>query len=147
MCPRPDLQDGTVYENQDYGFAFRYPAQMSVEESANLVTVNSGSLQLRIAFRRAEENIQITGVGEQTGEFHPYNEVLFLGQLVQPSLNINEDRIIGVYLGGPGTELTAETSLRFAISLINTEGSWIANAQVDEMLQILTTFELVNVNN
>ena len=140
--PRPDIVGGPVYENREYGFKFLYPSHMSVEEEPNRVFVNNGTLQLTIAYRRADENINISDIGELTGEFHPYTDVLFLGQSVQPSLNINDGRITAVYLGGPGVELGEDTPLRFVVSMINTDGTWISNAQVDEMLQIFHDFEL-----
>ena len=78
------------------------------------------------------------------GNRHLNNEMFFLGQIVQPSLNINEGYITAVYLGGPGVELGEGTPLRFAISLVTTDGDRISNAQVDEMLQIFQSFGLAS---
>jgi hypothetical protein len=145
--PRPDIVDGLVYENQAYGFTFQYPSYMTVVEESNRALVNNGTLQLTIAYRRAEEDIQLSDFGELTGQFHPYTSLQFLGQAVEPSLNIHEGRITAVYLGGPGVELGEGTPLRFMVSLINTDGTWISNAQVDEMLQIFQNFALMSQND
>jgi len=140
--PRPDVIDGSLYENQEYGFSFQYSSHMSVVEESNRVLVTQDNIQLIIAFRRLEESISITDVGELSGQFQLYNEMFFLGQIVQPSLNINEGRITAVYLGGPGIELGEGTPLRFVVSLETTDGTWISNSQVDEMLQIFQSFGL-----
>jgi len=142
--PRPDFTDESVYENREYGFAFSYPPYMSVVDEPNQVLVNNGSLQLRIAYRRADENIQITDLGGFHGTFNPYYDVLFLGQPVLPSLNILSGSIAGVYLGGYGVELGEGTPLRFVVSLVKTDGTMISNAQVDEMLQIFQYFTLTS---
>jgi len=142
--PRPDYTDESVYENREYGFAFSYPPYMSVVEKPNKVLVNNGALQLMIAYRRADENIQISDLGGFHGTFNPYYDIQFLGQPVLPSLNIVGGYIAGVYLGGYGVELGEGTPLRFVISLVKTDGTWISNAQVDELLQIFQSFELVS---
>jgi hypothetical protein len=142
--PRPDIKDGILYENEEYGFSFQYPSHMSVVEEPNRLLVNNGKLQLSIAYRRADENISLAELGELPGQFHLYTELLFLGQPVQPSLNIQDGFIKAVYLGGPGIELGEGTPLRFVVSLVNTDGTTIANAQVDEMLQIFQFFELAS---
>jgi hypothetical protein len=158
--PRPDAENSERYENTGYGFSFRYPSSMSVEErpnrvivtqdspsmavdeGSNRVIVTQDSLQLTIAYRRADEDISISDVGDLTGQFHPYTEVYFLDQFVQPSLNIVDGYINGVYLGGPGVELGDGTPLRFVISLAKAHGGHISNAEVDQMLTLLETFEL-----
>ena len=142
--PRPDYADGSVYENREYGFVFSYPPFMSVVEEPNKALVNNGALQLRIAYRRAEENSEISDLGGFHGTFNPYYDVLFLGQPVNPSLNILSGSIAGVYLGGYGVELGEGTPLRFVISLVKTDGTMISNAQVDEMLQIFQSFEMAS---
>ncbi|NOQ39152.1 MAG: hypothetical protein GQ562_02460, partial [Anaerolineales bacterium] len=142
--PRPDVIDGSLYENQEYGFSFQYSSHMSVAEEPNRVLVTQDNVQLIIAFRRLEESISIADVGELSGQFQLYNEMFFLGQIVKPSLNINEGRITAVYLGGPGIELGEGTPLRFVISLVTTDGDRISNAQVDEMLQIFQSFRLAS---
>ena len=142
--PRPDIKDGILYENEEYGFSFQYPSHITVVEEPNRVLVNNGNLQLSIAYRRADENISLSEADELTGQFHLYTELLFLGQPVQPSLNIQDGFIKAVYLGGPGVELGEGTPLRFVVSLVNTDGTSIANAQVDEMLQIFQFFELAS---
>ena len=142
--PRPDFADESVYENSEYGFTFSYPPYMSVVEEPNKVLVNNGPLQLRIAYRRADENIQISDLGGFHGTFNPYYDIQFLGQPVLPSLNILSGFIAGVYLGGYGVELGEETPLRFVVSLVKTDGTMISNAQVDEMLQIFQNFALAS---
>jgi hypothetical protein len=142
--PRPDVSVGSIYENQEYGFSFQFSPDMEVVEESNRVLVNQDNVQLIIAFRRLEESISIADVGELSGQFQLYNEMFFLGQIVKPSLNINEGRITAVYLGGPGIELGEGTPLRFVVSLETTDGSWISNSQVDEMLQIFQSFRLAS---
>lgn len=140
--PRPDNLDRSVYENREYGFTFLCPSYMSVVEEPNKVLVNNGTLQLTIAYRRADENIQISDIGELTGQFHEINDVYFLGSFVQTLLNIHDGYITAAYLGDPGVELGEGTPLRFVVSLVNTDGTRISNSQVDEMLQIFQSFEL-----
>ncbi|MFC1923699.1 hypothetical protein ACFLY4_10475 [Chloroflexota bacterium] len=142
--PRPDYHDESVYENREYGFAFSYPPYMSVVEEPNKVLVNNSTLQLMIAYRRADENTQITDLGGFHGTFNPYYDIQFLGQPVKPSLNILSGSIAGVYLGGYGVELGEETPLRFVVSLVKTDGTMISNARVDEMLQIFQSFGLAS---
>lgn len=138
----PDVTDGSRYENNDYGFSFSYPSTMSVEERPNRVIVTQGSLQLTIAYRRADESTSISDVGDVKGKLHPYKEVYFLGEFVQPSLDIVGGYIDGFYLGGPGVELGDGTPLRFVISLVNAEGGHLSNGQVDQILTLFPTFEL-----
>ena len=142
--PRPDILDGPVYENREYGFTFRYPSYMSVVEEPNKVLVNNGTLQLTIAYRRADENILLAETGELTGQFHSINDVYFLGSFVQTVLNIHDGYITAAYLGDPGVELGEGTPLRFVVSLVNTDGTRISNGQVDEMLQIFQSFGLAS---
>ena len=142
--PRPDNLDRSVYENREYGFTFRYPSYMSVVEEPNKVLVNSGTLQMTIAYRRADENIQISDIGELTGQFHNITDVYFLGSFIPTVLNIHDGYITAAYLGDPGVELGEGTPLRFVVSLVNTDGERISNAQVDEMLQIFKSFELAS---
>lgn len=140
--PIPDVADKSRYENKDYGFSFSYPSSMSLDEQPNRVILTEDSLQLTIAYRRADESTSISDVGDATGRLNPYTEVYFLGQFVRPSLNIVDGYIDSVYLGGPGVELGEGTPLRFVISLTNIKGGHIANGQVDQIMTILPTFEV-----
>jgi hypothetical protein len=142
--PRPDVENSGQYVNSDYGFSFGYPSSMSVEDRPNRVIVTQDSLQLTIAYRRADENTSIADVGDVTGQLHPYTELYFLGDFVKPSLNIVGGYIDGVYLGGPGVELGEGTPLRFVITLVDIDGGHIANAQVDQMFSIFQTFKLTS---
>ncbi|MGD9093220.1 MAG: hypothetical protein PVF74_10245, partial [Anaerolineales bacterium] len=142
--PRPDNIDRAVYENREHGFTFLYPSYMSVVEEPNKVLVNNGTLQLTIAYRHADENIPISDIGELTGQFHNIYDVYFLGTFVQTVLNIDDGYITAAYLGKPGVELGESTQLRFVVSLVNTDGTRISNAQVDEMLQIFQNFSLTS---
>ena len=142
--PRPDNIDRSVYENREHGFTFRYPSYMSVVEEPNKVFVNNGTLQLTIAYRHADENIPISDIGELTGQFHNIYDVYFLGTFVQIVLNIHDGYITSAYLGEPGVELGESTPLRFVVSLVNTDGTRISNAQVDEMLMVFQNFTLTS---
>ena len=58
-------EDGSFYENQDYGFSFSYPSFMTLVEEPNKVTLTyDGNIQLTIAYRRSDENINISGISE-----------------------------------------------------------------------------------
>jgi hypothetical protein len=132
-----------VYENLEYGFQFTYPTYMSVEEQPNKVMLlDRDNCQMTIAFRRAEENIQISDIGELTGQLHNIYEVFFLGAFVQPVLNIHDGYITAAYLGEPGVELGEGTPLRFVISIVDIEGGSLSNWQVDEMLHVFQNFSL-----
>ena len=144
----PDNIDSSVYENREYGFQFAYPSYMSVMEEPNKVFVlDEGNCQMTIAYRRAEEDTQITDVGEVAGQLKNYAEVYFLGSFVQVVLNIQDGYITAAYLGEPGVELGEGTPLRFVISIEKTEGDRLSNSQVDEMLQILQSFVLASLND
>jgi len=99
---------------------------------------------MTIAYRRAEENIRISDIGELTGKIHNYTEVYFLGSFVQVVLNVQDGYITAAYLGDPGVELGEGTPLQFVISMVEIEDSRLANAQVDEMLQIFQNFALAS---
>ena len=98
---------------------------------------------MTIAYKRAEEDVQITDVGDVTGQLVNYNEVIFLGSThVQSFLEIQDQLIKAAFLGEPGVELGEGTPLRFVVSMANTEGGRLANGQVDAMLQIFENFGL-----
>lgn len=140
---RPDNIDSSVYENREYGFQFTYPPFMSVMEEPNKVIVtDEANCQMTIAYRRAEEDTQITDVGEVAGQLKNYGEVYFLGSFVQAVLNIQDGYITAAYLVEPGVELGEGTPLRFVISIENTEGDRLSNSQVDWMLTIFENFAL-----
>ena len=55
----------SLYENGDYGFSFSYPSFMSVVEEPNKVLLNyDGNVQFMIAYRRADDGINISGMSE-----------------------------------------------------------------------------------
>jgi hypothetical protein len=146
-APEPVTMDMSVYDNQEYGFRFSYPSYMSVTEEPNKVhLLDPDNCQMKIAYRRVDEDIQIADIGEVTGQLIGYGnlgEISFLGFPVGPYLNVQEGYITAAYLGNPGVELGEGTSLRFVISIVNIEGGRLANAQVDAMLMIFENFELV----
>lgn len=140
-----DNFDSSVYENREYGFQFTYPTYMSVVEEPNKVIVtDEANGQMTIAHRRAEEDTQITDVGEVAGQLKNYGEVYFLGSFVQVVLNIQDGYITAAYLGEPGVELGEGTPLRFVISMVNSEGGRLSNSQVDWMLTIFENFTLAS---
>jgi len=141
----PSNFDSSVYENREYGFQFTYPTYMSVVEEPNKVFVlDKGNCQMTIAYRRAEEDTQITDVGEVAGQLVDYGEVYFLGSFVQVVLNVQDGYITAAYLGEPGVELGEGTPLRFVISMLNSEGGRLSNSQVDWMLMIFENFALAD---
>jgi hypothetical protein len=108
-----------TYVNADYGFIFRYPPNLIVTEEANLVKVRQGALQLEIAFRRADEDVQIASMDALSGKFQPADDIHFLGLEVQSFQNIFDEQVKAVFYGGPGLEIEVG-ELRFAISLVDT---------------------------
>jgi hypothetical protein len=140
-----DNFDSSVYENREYGFQFTYPTYMSVVEEPNKVIVtDEANGQMMIAYRRDEEDTQITDVGEVAGQLKNYGEVYFLGSFVQVVLNIQDGYITAAYLGEPGVEFGEGTPLRFVISMVNSEGGRLSNSQVDWMLTIFENFTLAS---
>ncbi|MGD8456751.1 MAG: hypothetical protein PVF83_10225 [Anaerolineales bacterium] len=140
----PPVDISSVYENLEYGFSFHFSPYMTVVEEPNKVLVRDEmNGQMTIAYRRADEDIQLTDFGELSGQLHPYTEFAFLGSPIQTVLNIQDDLIVGAYFGGPGAELGEGTPLRFIISMQNVEGGRLANAQVDMMIQVLQSLELI----
>jgi hypothetical protein len=141
----PSNFDSSVYENREYGFQFTYPTFMSVVEEPNKVIFLDGdNCQMTIAYRRVEEDTQITDVGEVVGQIKNYGEVYFLGSFVQVVLNVQDGYITAAYLGEPGVELGEGTPLRFVISIEETEGDRLSNSQVDWMLTIFENFALAS---
>jgi hypothetical protein len=143
-APVVPTMEMSVYSNLEYGFTFSYPSYMTVVEEPNKVYINDkGKCQMTIAYKRAEEDVQITDVGDVTGQLVNYNEVIFLGSThVQSFLEIQDQLIKAAFLGEPGVELGEGTPLRFVVSMANTEGGRLANGQVDAMLQIFENFGL-----
>jgi hypothetical protein len=118
---------------------------MAVVEEPNKVSLLDGdNCQMTIAYRRAEEDTQITDVGEVAGQLKNYGEVYFLDSFVQVVLNIQDGYITAAYLGEPGVELGEGTPLRFVISIEETEGDRLSNSQVDWMLTIFENFALAS---
>jgi hypothetical protein len=140
----PSNFDSSVYENWEYGFQFSYPTFMSmVEEPNKVILLDGDNCQMTIAYRRAEEDTQITEVGELAGQLKNYGEVYFLGSFVQVVLNIQDGYITAAYLGEPGVELGEGTPLRFVISMVEIrEDGRLSNSQVDWMLTIFENFAL-----
>ena len=140
-----DNFDSSVYENREYGFQFTYPSYISVVEEPNKVIVtDEANGQMTIAYRRDEEDTQITDVGEVAGQLKNYGEVYFLGSFVQVVLNVQDGYITAAYLGEPGVELGEGTSLRFVINIEKTEGDRLSNSQIDWMLMIFENFGLAS---
>ncbi len=142
------LEDMYVYENIEYGFTFSYPSFMSLAEEPNKVTLNyDGNMQLTIAYRHVDENINISGMSEVPGQIVPYGDVQFLGDSVEAVLDNHDGLTKFVYLGVPGMELGEGSPLRFVISLASTDGSGISNAQVDWILKVFENFVLTSSSN
>ena len=135
----------SLYESRDYGFSFNYPSFMSVVEEPNKVLLNyDGNVQFTIAYRSADEGINISGMSEVPEELVSYGEVQFLGQPADVVLDIHNGLTKFVYLGVPGMELGENYPLRFVFSLMITDGGGISNAQVDQMLKVFENFKLTS---
>jgi hypothetical protein len=115
-----------------------------VEETNKVILLDGDNCQMTIAYRRAEEDTQITDVGEVDGQLKNYGEVYFLGSFVQVVLNIQDGYITAAYLGEPGVELGEGTPLRFVISMVEIEGGRLSNSQVEDMLTIFDNFTLAS---
>ena len=138
----------SLYESRDYGFSFSYPSFMSVVEEPNKVLLNyDGNVQFTIAYRSADEGINISGMSEVPEELVSYGEVQFLGKPAEVVLDIHNGLTKFVYLGVPGMELGENYPLRFVFSLMITDGGGISNAQVDQMLKIFENFKLTSSSN
>lgn len=139
-----DVPSGWVrFENADSSFAFFHSPEASVSEEPNLVKVELGSAQLLIAFRGVDEDVQISGDRQLVGKFFPNEDISFLGEEIATFLNVEEDKFLGLFFGGPGLEIEAG-DLRFVISLLDTNGSGeFPNAEMDEMKVLVSLIELV----
>ena len=130
VSPNPDW---LLYTNADYDFGFYYPADMTVVEEPNLVKVGRDSLQLLIAFRNIDEDVQIIEPMEFTGQTYPIDEYDFLGRELRVFINSYDERVKAVYFGdGPEQD---DGSLVTAIHVQDTSVDDISTgAEIDERL-------------
>ena len=116
VSPDPDW---LLYTNTDYDFGFYYPADMTVVEEPNLVKVGRDSVQLLIAFRNIDEDVQIVEPKKLTGKSYPIEEIDFLARELRVFINSYDERVKAVYFGHIGLEQD-DGSLVTAIHLRDT---------------------------
>lgn len=117
--PPPLVIDDTwaTYINDQYGFSFRYPADWTLKEITGSVDTMSGhavhllhptdpTVRLIIAFKRADEDRQITPTGMGGGELVSRGSVSLLGQPVERIVRVELDKDMTVYYGWPRSAAT-----------------------------------------
>jgi len=83
------------YTNLDYSFSFHYPPDWTLEERPHQVTLRhkvADTLQFRLDYRRASEDIGIWRTGMPAGGFVPRGSVQFLGQEISRDVLIFEGK-------------------------------------------------------
>ena len=134
IIPTSPDPDWLLYTNTDYDFGFYYPADMTVVEEPNLVKVGRDSIQLLIAFRSVDEDIQIVKPMKLTGKNYPIEEIDFLARELRVFINSYDERVKALYFGEIGLEQD-DGSLVTAIHVRDTSVDEIsAGAEIDERL-------------
>jgi putative hemolysin len=106
-----------TYTNDRYGFSFRYPADWKMKEISGSVDTMSGhavhllhptdpTVRLIIAFKRANEDRQITPTGMGGGELVSRGSVSLVGQPVERIARVELGKDMAVYYGWPRSAAT-----------------------------------------
>jgi hypothetical protein len=136
------------YSNEENGISFNYPTNWAMEEEANVLILRNGSIMLRIAYRRAGEQVALwTRTGIPAGDFTPLDDpVSFLGQTLAKGGLVYEDRLKMVFYGGPPVSIVETKAMEFNITLDDQESDYltldIPNDVVAEAEAILASFEV-----
>lgn len=111
-APEATYEGWAEYRQDHYGFAFRYPAGWVVEEDVPPSTMVDHGLWvrdparpevgLRVGFRRAGEEQQITPTGIGSGEIVSRGGVFFLGQTLRRDALVAQGNDVEVLYGGTG---------------------------------------------
>jgi len=114
VAPGPGTYEGwQTYTNTRFGFSLRYPADWTLQEDTNPVSTLVGRalflrppgevpIQLVVAFRRADEDVQITRTGIGSGDLVERGAVIFLGEPIARQVLVCEGKDLAVLYAGAG---------------------------------------------
>jgi hypothetical protein len=107
------------YRHEQTGISFSHPAHWTLEATANSFVLRNGTIWLRIAYRRAGEQVALwTRTGLPAGDFVVLNDpVSFLGQTLARSGLVYEERLKMVFYGGEPASIVAAEAMEFTIML------------------------------
>lgn len=134
------------YRNEATGISFSYPVNWTMEEETNVFILRDGSISLRIAYRRAGEQVALwTRTGIPAGDFVVLDGLVsFLGQTLAKSGLVYEDRLKKVFYGGEPVSIVEAEALEFTITLDDRGSDYlvldIPNDVVAEAEAILASF-------
>jgi hypothetical protein len=82
-----------TYVDEDYGFAFRYPATWTLEQGPNLLKLSRGTLRLAIAFQHQGEQVPPPWTGMPAGDFESRGTMVFLEQEIEKKALVYEGKV------------------------------------------------------
>lgn len=138
----------TSFGNTDYGFAFDYMSEWSIDQEQNRVTLTRDNLSLSIGFRRVDENVQISIVSPVEGELEASGAVPFLGQDLTKEVLMVENKLQAVYYPQQNKEIPVYNSQRvaqllFSISLMGSAESGADSIAVDISAEIIAEVDKI----
>ena len=115
-----------TYTNTVYKFSFQYPPDWKYQEIQGAVNTMSGHavyllprtsslFRMVVAFKRSNENRQVTRTGIGSGEIVTRGSVMFLGQPVRRDLLVLAGKDLAILYHGSGEILRGD--LVFTLSL------------------------------
>jgi hypothetical protein len=139
-------KDFETYVNDDYGFCFRYPSTMNRLEMSNGVQLSFRTMILEVAFRMADENVELVAPGQLIGQFEPLGPFFLFGEEISGFINLIDGKVKEIVFGNPMIEIEAG-DLMLYIRLFDAfdEDGFNPNAFNDNLkatiAEILSTFE------
>lgn len=103
--PVPSTEkDILTYVNDDYGLAFVYPSDWTLEEipgdeSPTTVHLTKDALRLTIQFKRVDESTVLGPSGLPAGEIEERGTVMILGREIPKQMLVYEGKVKSVFLG------------------------------------------------
>ncbi len=93
------MADWETYANNEYDFSMRYPEAWQVEESENWVQFIQGDVQLTVAFKAHEDEVEGFFGGVSAGEFQSSDPIQLLDQDIPKDYLVFEENITAVFYG------------------------------------------------
>lgn len=104
------------YANDDYGFAFRYPATWTLAKdpielgmpggrAPHAIVLRRDPFRLLIQYKGANEDAVVGPGGHGAGDIVDWNAVTFFGQGIVKKALVFEGRVKSVFFGGPVQDL------------------------------------------
>ncbi|HVN54531.1 MAG TPA: protease inhibitor I42 family protein [Anaerolineaceae bacterium] len=139
--PLDGMKGWTTYIDQDYGFSLQYPPEWKLEEAQGileghaiwLIPNTTRLARLQVAFRRANEDIQLSRSGLGSGELVPAGKVLFLGEEIQRQVLVFEGKHMTVMYTCPGCMQRGDLVYDFDLDYL---GNWNDPAALPEEVEV-----------